>query len=328
MNRKACKLFYLFFWALIILAGSCKHECDDYVPEPEPPQNSCDTVNVTYPGSVVPIFEEYCNDCHSGAQPSGNLDLTDYEQVSFIAENGALVGAIRHLPGYSPMPQGGDMLEECLIRTIEIWIADTTFAPPVTPHPCDPDTVYFAKDLLPILQSSCAQPGCHDATAQDGVRLDSYEAVMASNIVEPFNPSESDLYEVVIEDDPDKRMPPPPLEEMSTDRIQLIYKWIQQGAQDLTCDEDCDTTNVTFSGTIWPNIIEKHCFGCHKNPNPLGGLALENYSDVAAIASDGRLLGVVTHSSGYSPMPKNAPKLSDCKITQITKWIEDGIPDN
>lgn len=288
----------------------------------------CDTTDVTYPGSVVPIFEKYCLGCHSGATPSGNLDLTDYDQVAFIAENGILVGAIRHLPGYSAMPQGGEQLDECLIRTIEIWIEDTTFSQPEPPHPCDPDTVYFEKDLLPILQSACAQPGCHDATASDGIRLDSYAAVIASDIIRPDDPVDSEMYEVITETDPDKRMPPPPQDPLSDDRKQLILKWISQGGQNLFCDEDCDTTNVTFSGVIWPEIIETYCFGCHKNPNPLGGLKLENYSDVATIAANGKLLGVVTHSAGFPPMPKNAPKLDDCKITQITKWIDDGYPDN
>ena len=29
--------------------------------------------------------------------------------------------------------------------------------------PCDPDVVYFDRDLLPILKSNCAKSGCHDA---------------------------------------------------------------------------------------------------------------------------------------------------------------------
>jgi mono/diheme cytochrome c family protein len=86
--------------------------------------------------------------------------------------------------------------------------------------------------------------------------------------------------------------------------------------------------NVTFSATIWPEIIQKYCLGCHSGSNPGGGIPLENYDDIAAVASDGRLLGVITHSAGYSPMPKNAPKLSDCKISQVTKWINDGIQNN
>ena len=35
---------------------------------------------------------------------------------------------------------------------------------------CDPNTVYFTNTILPLLQSRCAQPGCHaQADMQDGV---------------------------------------------------------------------------------------------------------------------------------------------------------------
>ena len=57
--------------------------------------------------------------------------------------------------------------------------------PPIG-NPCDPDTVYFEKDLLPVLLSTCAQPGCHDAiTMADGVRLTDYNSVMQTAGVEP-----------------------------------------------------------------------------------------------------------------------------------------------
>ena len=64
MSIKLRTLLYILFIAFLAGVGSCKHECED-VPEPEPPNGSCDTSNVTYPGSVVPIFEQYCIDCHS-----------------------------------------------------------------------------------------------------------------------------------------------------------------------------------------------------------------------------------------------------------------------
>jgi mono/diheme cytochrome c family protein len=312
---------------------ACKHEPEEIVnpdPEPEP----CDTTDVTYNGTVYNIFQESCISCHSGAVPQGGIDLTDYSQVAFLAQNGALLGAIRHEQGYSPMPQGGNKLSDCKIRQVEIWIRDTTFVnPPDTTHPCDPDTIYFEMDVLPILLSSCGKTGCHDATAQGGVRLDSYAAVMASDVVTPFDPEESDMWEEINESDPDKIMPPPPNEPLNAIQKETIRKWIAQGALDLTCDADCDTSGVTFSGTIWPSIIQKHCLGCHSGATASGGIHLENYNDVKAAAmvppgQYGSLLGVISHASGNSPMPKNQPKLDDCKIAQIQKWIEDGMPDN
>ncbi|MBW6459989.1 MAG: hypothetical protein K0B08_05390 [Bacteroidales bacterium] len=205
--------------------------------------------------------------------------------------------------------------------------------PDPTDHPCDPDTIYFEMDVLPILLSSCAKSGCHDATAQDGVRLDSYNAVMSSSVVRPGRPDDSDLYEVVTENDPDKIMPPPPNAPLDQAQQEIIRKWITQGAQNLFCDDLCDTVNVTFSGTIWPQIIQANCFGCHNGAGASGGVRLENHSHIAAAAAIpagqfGSLWGVVNHAAGNSPMPQNQDKLSDCKITQIRKWIDDGSPDN
>jgi hypothetical protein len=213
------------------------------------------------------------------------------------------------------------------------FIPDPDPDPDPTTHPCDPDTIYFEKDVLPILMSSCAKSGCHDVTAQDGVRLDSYAAVMNSNVVKPGNPDDSDLYEEITEDDPDKIMPPPPNAPLSSEQIAIIRKWIAQGAQNLFCDEMCDTVNVTFSGTIWPQIIQAHCFGCHNGAGASGGVRLENHSQIAAAAAIpagqyGSLWGTVTHAAGNSPMPQNQDKLSDCKIAQLRKWIDDGTPDN
>jgi hypothetical protein len=317
---------------LFMAVWSCKHEPDD-IPGPDPPgpdpePEQCDTLNVTYNGDVYPIFEQYCIWCHSGAIPEGGIDLTDYETVAFLAQSGQLLGAINHEAGYSPMPKDADQLSFCKIRTITIWFNDTTFPEPPGGHPCDPDTVYFERDLLPILLSSCAQPGCHDAiTQQDGVRLTDYASVMETGKVKPFDPEGSDMYENVVETDPDKRMPPPPLDPWPQENIDLLYKWINQGAQNLFCDEEpCDTTNVTYTGVI-SGMIQKHCLGCHNNNNPLGGLSLEGYNNVLAVANDGRLLGVINHEAGYPAMPKNAAKLSDCKILQTQTWIDNGTPE-
>jgi mono/diheme cytochrome c family protein len=318
--------------ALLLLYSGCKHEPEDFIPDPDP--TTCDTTNVTYNGTVFPILSQYCISCHSGANPSGGLDFTKYDQLAFVAQNGALLGAIKHLQGYSPMPQGSAKLSDCKIRQIEIWLRDTTFQPPPdTTHPCDPDTIYFEMDVLPILMSSCAKSGCHDATAQDGVRLDSYAAVMASDVIKPGNPNDSELYEKITDDDPDDIMPPPPDTPLDAVQKEIIRKWIAQGAQNLFCDEMCDTVNVTFSGTIWPEIIQSYCFGCHNGANASGGIHLENHGQVATAAAIpagqyGSLWGAVTHAAGNSAMPKNQAKLSDCKIAQLSKWIDDGTPNN
>lgn len=141
--------------------------------------------------------------------------------------------------------------------------------------PCDPDVVYFELDVLPILRSNCAKSGCHDAnTAQKGVILESYESIMATGKIEPFNLNDSEVYEVIVETDPDKRMPQPPNARLTSEQVNVIASWILQGAKNETCDPGaggCNTDNVSYSADIRP-IIENNCLGCHRGPTRLGAL--------------------------------------------------------
>lgn len=211
---------------------------------------------------------------------------------------------------------------------------DTTIVyPPDTTSldTCDPDIVYFEYDILPILQSNCAFSGCHDASsAKDGVILNNYQNTISTGDVRAYNLGDSELYEVITDSDPDDRMPPPPSAPLTPEQVSLIAKWILQGAKDLTCDPDasgCDTTNISYTTHIRP-VMQAKCNGCHGGSFPSAGLDLTTYGSLATIALNGKLLGVVEHQPGYSPMPQGGNKLPDCEIRQIRSWIEDGAPNN
>jgi hypothetical protein len=170
--------------------------------------------------------------------------------------------------------------------------------------------------------------GCHDdASHQDGVVLTSYAKVMATADVRPGRPDNSDLYEVLIETDPDDRMPRPPRAPLSSAQIGLIRNWIQQGALDLSCQNACDTTVFSYAAVIKP-IITTNCQGCHSGTAASAGIDLSTYNGLKAKVTDGRLWGAINHMAGFSAMPKNGPKLSDCDITKIRKWINSGSPNN
>jgi Planctomycete cytochrome C len=192
---------------------------------------------------------------------------------------------------------------------------------------CSTDTVYFQNKILPLIISSCAKSGCHDAiTRADGKEFTSYAKIMSGGDIRPGRPDNSDLYEVITETDPGKRMPRPPSAPLTTAEKDLIRKWILQGARNNACN-DCDTTTITYSGAVLP-IINNNCKGCH-NPSFLSsGLDLTNYSVVRSIALNGKLMGSVDHLPGFPPMPKGGAKLNDCKITQIRKWIAAGSQNN
>jgi len=88
---------------------------------------------------------------------------------------------------------------------------------------------------------------------------------------------------------------------------------------------NCDTTNVTYTNTIKP-MMEQSCTGCHGASSPSAGINLTTYSLVRSSAEDGSLYGSMSFQSGYSPMPKNADKLSDCSLNKIQSWINKGYP--
>lgn len=87
----------------------------------------------------------------------------------------------------------------------------------------------------------------------------------------------------------------------------------------------CDTTGVTYSGTIAP-IMAAYCNSCHGNTAPSGGIATDNITAVKANMT--RIWGAINHSNGYQAMPQNMPKLSDCNLAKIAAWKNAGMPNN
>ncbi|HRY97711.1 MAG TPA: hypothetical protein P5550_01510 [Bacteroidales bacterium] len=219
------------------------------------------------------------------------------------------------------------LLSQC--RHDPSFVAEPDPGPNPNENPCDPDSVYFDNEVLPILQSSCALSGCHDpATAQEGIVLTSYESLLNSDVIVPGDPGDSELYEKITEGDPEKVMPPPPSAPLTPEQIEVIRKWISQGARNNACEGGaCDSTAASFSQNIFP-LIQDHCYGCHSGASPQAGVSLTSHASIAAVAASGRLLGAITHSPGYAAMPQNGNKLSDCQIAQVRKWITDGTPNN
>lgn len=82
----------------------------------------CDTSEVSYINFVVPLLERLCINCHMGNMPSGAINLENYPSVLARVNSGILMGAIRHDPGFSPMPRGGNKIPACDIEQLQAWI--------------------------------------------------------------------------------------------------------------------------------------------------------------------------------------------------------------
>ena len=227
------------------------------------------------------------------------------------------------------------------VLTVGMFLGGCTHEPPVAPAevianggngngseepvPCDPNTVYFQQQILPLLISNCAVPGCHNTATDDndGIVITSYTTLMESGIVQ-----DGDLMEAITDNDPDKLMPRPPQTPLTQAQINLIATWIQQGAQNNGCEEaGCDTLNVTFAGTIRP-IVQLRCQGCHSGATPQGGLDFTAWGTLNMVALDGRLAGAIQHQATFTAMPPSGPMLSDCRIAQFLDWIDLGAPNN
>ena len=97
-----------------IIDGALNSSCNE--------SKNCDTTNVTYSGAISKILNQKCTGCHSGNNPGGGINLTAYSGVKAIADDQRFLNVVLHAPGYKAMPLGGQMLPDCEIETIRIWI--------------------------------------------------------------------------------------------------------------------------------------------------------------------------------------------------------------
>lgn len=89
----------------------------------------------------------------------------------------------------------------------------------------------------------------------------------------------------------------------------------------------CTDDTVSFQNNILP-MITNDCVSCHSGPNAEEGIVLDNYTDIEIYATSGDLMKVITHSSGFAPMPLGKKKWVDCKINTLQKWIDEGAKNN
>ncbi|MCX6140584.1 MAG: hypothetical protein NTX15_07135 [Candidatus Kapabacteria bacterium] len=198
-----------------------------------------------------------------------------------------------------------------------------------TTHPPTDTSVCFTRDVLPILLSNCTMAECHDSyRPEEGIDLTSYVTIMngGKSIVKPGNPGGSKLYESLVTSESEERMPPPP-RSLTQAQIDLIAKWIREGATNRDCSKDstsCDTTNVLYTAQVVP-LMALHCTGCHGGSSPQAGIDLSVRSKVELYARNGKLLGTMSHSAGFIAMPPSGPRVNDCAINTIKAWISQGL---
>ena len=96
-----------------------------------------------------------------------------------------------------------------------------------------PDKVSFSINIQPLFSSNCSSNGCHTGVIPPNrINLDSsnaYKQLMkkGSGYVDTINPPSSAIYASIIS----VSNPMPPYGKLSDYNVQLVLKWIQQGAK-------------------------------------------------------------------------------------------------
>jgi uncharacterized membrane protein len=97
------------------------------------------------------------------------------------------------------------------------------------------DKVDFVRDVVPIFKDTCLK--CHggdkvkgklDMKTKAGVVM--FKAASGEVTVTPGQPDKSSLYTLLMHNDPEERMPPAKEKQLTKDQIDIVRKWIAQGA--------------------------------------------------------------------------------------------------
>ncbi|MEI7490881.1 MAG: cytochrome c [Bacteroidota bacterium] len=106
--------------AFLLLLSSCYND-NEYDLYPFSAAQ-CDSTNVSYSKTIVPIVVANCNTCHSTSNPSGNVITETWSGLSLVANNGKLWGGVNWEPGFVTMPNLGTKLSACDLGKIKNWI--------------------------------------------------------------------------------------------------------------------------------------------------------------------------------------------------------------
>jgi hypothetical protein len=88
----------------------------------------------------------------------------------------------------------------------------------------------------------------------------------------------------------------------------------------------CDTTNVTYSGTIAP-IMATSCNMCHVASSG-NRVITSDYPNLILAIANANFVRDVNWTSGADQMPKNGQMLPSCVLAKINKWVKNGALNN
>ncbi len=317
---------------LFLSLSSCTHD----------PVGIGELDTVCFETEVLPLLQTSCGmtGCHGSGSEAEGFDVSNHQTILQAVNPGdprssKLYKVITDINGENMMPPDR-ALSLNQRTTIQVWIAqganETQCGGGNGGGGGGTNGICFVQDILPMMVSSCGTTGCHDAVShEEGYVLINYSTIV-QNGIQPYNPNDSKIYEVVTTSGED-RMPPSPRLPLTSVQIAALRQWILDGAQNSDCPGNvCDTTGtISYSSQINP-VLLANCTGCHNSTLASGGVNLQGYAQAALYAQTLRngtpvLTGVIKKMSGFQPMPPSF-SLDACNIRKIELWIEQGVTNN
>lgn len=212
---------------------------------------------VSFQNAIAPLLANKCGRCHVN-QASGGVQFASASDLSALVFPGDPVRSyLYEIVENDTMPQGNNKLTADEKSLLKLWIeqggkldpgqADfdlrTVAATPPdaagggmpeVPRATESDTVFFSRDIAPLLVASCQ--GCHLQTNQvrNGLSLDNFTRLLqgggAGPLLAPGEPENSLLIKKLRGMADGQRMPlnrPA----WSDEQIELISTWIREGAK-------------------------------------------------------------------------------------------------
>jgi mono/diheme cytochrome c family protein len=236
--------------ALALLTTACGNSPMQYSDSPETGASL-----KTFESLQSDIFEPRCVSCHSGANPDGNVDMSDYQKITAdrrLVDPGHPETSLVYTEVHSgDMPEGGPKLSNSQIKAINDWILagapNGSFGAPVKPQPNplplpspspkptaiptpaptpNPSAAKFSELQKSLFNKSCVE--CHSATRQKGnVNLSTYSALMTSSkkLIVAGQPAKSLVYKEI------KGGSMPPSGRIDTALLNKLSDWILAGAK-------------------------------------------------------------------------------------------------
>lgn len=107
--------------------------------------------------------------------------------------------------------------------------------------------------------------------------------------------------------------------------LPIVFSCTFDNEEDFLKNQICDTTDLVYNDLTH---IFDICATCHNSTSTYRvGIEMDKYESVKASINTGLVLPAIKHTGPYR-MPDGLSKLSDCNISKIEAWINNGMPEN